>query len=85
MPPISGIELCREIRKVRTDIPIILSTGYSTIINEESAVSMGINGFIHKPYRKSDITPKIRDVLDNSNKKCNRPTDSYLFLVKKSL
>jgi len=64
MPSMSGDRLAVELIKIRPDIAILLSTGFSTIMSEEKALSMGIRGFIMKPVTIRDIDKKIREVLD---------------------
>jgi len=64
MPSMSGDKLALELIKIRPDIPILLCTGFSTIMSEEKALSMGIKGFLMKPVTTSDIDKKIRDILD---------------------
>ncbi len=50
MPGLRGEELAREIIALRPDMPIILCTGYSELINETQAREMGISEFVMKPY-----------------------------------
>ncbi|MBF0233996.1 MAG: response regulator [Desulfamplus sp.] len=64
MPNMSGDKLAVELIKIRPDIPVLLCTGFSTIISEEKALAMGIKGFLMKPVTISDLDRKIRDVLD---------------------
>ncbi|MBF0302397.1 MAG: PAS domain S-box protein, partial [Desulfamplus sp.] len=67
MPTMSGDRLALELIKIRPDIPILLCTGFSTIMSEEKALSMGIKGFLMKPVTISDLDKKIRDVLKPNN------------------
>jgi CheY-like chemotaxis protein len=55
--------------RLRADIPIILCTGFSTNIDEKRAKAMGIRAFVLKPIVKSEIAPKIRMALDQSQEK----------------
>jgi CheY-like chemotaxis protein len=64
MPNMTGIELSKELLKLRSDLPIILCTGYSEQINEEKAKENGIRGFLMKPVALSEIAKTIRNVLD---------------------
>ncbi len=64
MPKMSGDKLSYELIKLRPDIPILLCTGFSEIMSEEKAISLGIKGFLMKPIVMNDIAKKIRDVLD---------------------
>ncbi|MFT5729413.1 MAG: PAS domain S-box-containing protein [Desulforhopalus sp.] len=66
MPGMTGSDLSRRMLQIRPDIPIILCTGYSTIISEEKAKSIGIKEFALKPLAKKDIAKLIREVLDVS-------------------
>ncbi|MBM9518594.1 PocR ligand-binding domain-containing protein [Desulforhopalus vacuolatus] len=66
MPGMTGSDLSMRMLQVRPDIPIILCTGYSTIISEGKAKSMGIKEFAFKPLAKKDIAKLIRKVLDVS-------------------
>ncbi|MCP4337705.1 MAG: response regulator [Desulfobulbaceae bacterium] len=66
MPGMTGADIARRMIQIRPDIPIILCTGYSTIMSEEKAKSMGIKEFALKPLSKKDIAVLIRKVLDNN-------------------
>jgi CheY-like chemotaxis protein len=64
MPGMTGTDLARKMMLIRPDIPIILCTGYSTVISEAKAKSMGIREFALKPLSRNDIATLIRKVLD---------------------
>ena len=66
MPEMTGLELSKKILQIRPDIPIILCTGYSTLIDEEQAKTEGIKGFALKPLSKKVIATLLRQVLDVS-------------------
>ncbi|WP_159441197.1 response regulator [Desulfopila aestuarii] len=67
MPEMTGFDLARHILQIRPDIPIILCTGYSSIISEENAKALGIKGFAHKPLNMRDLSVIIRKVLNGGN------------------
>ena len=64
MPGMTGVQLTKELRRIREDIPVILCTGFSEIINEENYKSQGIDAFVMKPFDKKKIAGVIRQVLD---------------------
>ena len=64
MPDMTGSDLARRMLQIRPEMPIILCTGYSSLISEEKARSFGIKGFALKPLAKKDIALLIRKVLD---------------------
>lgn len=65
MPGMTGADLAQRMIRSNPDIPIILCTGYSTIMSEEKAKTVGIMEFALKPLVEKDITQLIRKVLDN--------------------
>ncbi len=67
MPNMTGTQLASEIKAVRTDIPIIICTGFSDQINEETSSKFNIQAFITKPLIKKEFAQIIRDVLDKSS------------------
>ncbi|SHO48636.1 ATP-binding protein [Desulfopila aestuarii] len=64
MPGMTGIDMSRRMLQIRPDIPIVLCTGYSSVISEEKINAMGIKGFAMKPLAKRDIAVLIRKVLE---------------------
>jgi len=65
MPGMTGLDLAKRMLQIRPNLPIILCTGYSTLITEEQAKHCGIKGFIMKPMTKKDIATLLRKVLDD--------------------
>ncbi len=63
MPHMRGDELAAELLKIRSDIPIILCTGYSDLISEEKAREIGIRQFLMKPLSLGDLARAVRKVL----------------------
>lgn len=64
MPNITGMELAKTFMDIRPDMPIILCTGFSEKVNEDSAKAMGISAFVLKPIVMRDIAQTIRQILD---------------------
>ena len=64
MPNMTGDKLAGEMIKIRTDIPIILCTGFSEMMSKEGAESLGLKGFLMKPVVLKKLSSVIRKVLD---------------------
>jgi len=64
MPNMNGAELIQKIRVIRKDIPIILCTGFSELIDQEKASALGIQKYLMKPVVKRDLAVAVREVLD---------------------
>lgn len=65
MPKLTGVNLAQKVMEIRPDIPVILSTGYSDMIDKNEINASGIRGFIKKPFVIAELTQKIRSVLDS--------------------
>ena len=66
MPNLTGDKLAIELMKMRADIPVILCTGYSKKISDETASEIGIKAFAYKPMVKADLANTVRKVLDEA-------------------
>jgi PAS domain S-box-containing protein len=64
MPFLTGAELARKMIEIRRDIPVILCTGYSEIVNEETARRIGARGYVMKPVSRADLARTVRNALD---------------------
>ena len=64
MPKMTGMELAKKLMEIRQDIPIILCTGFSDLINEESAILHGIREYVTKPLVSQTFSRTIRNILD---------------------
>ena len=65
MPGMTGDKLARELLKIRPDIPIILTTGFSEVITAEKAMQIGIREFIMKPLVIREMARAIRRALND--------------------
>lgn len=64
MPLLTGAQLTRSILEIRTDIPVILCTGYSEMIDESEAGNIGFRKYVMKPVLREDFARAVRKVLD---------------------
>ena len=64
MPGMTGLELAKELRVIRPELPIILCTGFTNQVDAESSKQAGIHAFVMKPLTKKEIAKTIREVLD---------------------
>ena len=64
MPLVPGALLIRELRKVRADIPIVLCTGYSSVMDENKAMELGVQEFLMKPFDVRRLALAVRRALE---------------------
>ncbi len=64
MPHMPGTELADRIQTLYPGLPVILCTGYSSVVDKEKAIAMGLNGFLMKPLSINKLAREIRKVFD---------------------
>lgn len=64
MPKMTGGELAIKIMAIRADMPVILCTGFSRLIDQEAADAIGLKGYLTKPITLRELGYAVRNVLD---------------------
>ncbi len=64
MPHMNGEVLAGELNKIRSDVPIIICTGYGEMIHEDRAEDVGVRELLMKPASIGTVAEAIRRVLD---------------------
>ncbi len=67
MPDLSGVDLTREIRRVRPELPIVLMSGYSGAQLSERARAVGAAELLRKPLVRRDIAEALARALRSTN------------------
>jgi two-component system response regulator HydG len=55
MPGVDGLTLIRQARRINSDMPIIIITGFSTESSAIEAVNLGVAGYLTKPFRVPQV------------------------------
>ncbi len=63
MPSMTGQQLAEAIKVVRPDLPILLTTGFSSLIKEETLARCGIHKVVHKPFTRKEMNEAIQAAL----------------------
>lgn len=66
MPKMTGFELAQRILELRPGLPIILCTGYSSQVDEETALAQGVTRFALKPLGRDELAHAVRHALDGT-------------------
>ncbi|MFA7402658.1 MAG: PAS domain S-box protein [Pelobacteraceae bacterium] len=64
MPHMDGEQCFRELRRIKPDVRVIMSSGYNEQEVTQKFAGKGLNGFIQKPYRLSMLQEAIRRIQD---------------------
>ena len=63
MPGMTGTELAAKARALRADIPVLLSTGYSSQINDNNIAQFEIDRLLYKPMNSKQLLSTIAELL----------------------
>jgi two-component system cell cycle sensor histidine kinase/response regulator CckA len=66
MPHVDGAETFRELRRMRSGVRVILSSGYNEQDVTQRFVGKGLAGFIQKPYQLSTLVAVLKEVLEKN-------------------
>jgi two-component system, OmpR family, response regulator RegX3 len=72
LPRVSGVDVCRELRK-RSAVPIIMVTAKSAEIDTVVGLEVGADDYVTKPYRIRELVARMRAVLRRTP--ATSPTD----------
>ena len=64
MPHMTGVQLGRELRRIRSDVPVVLVTGDTGQALAEQLEDLGRCEFVSKPFGLNDLGAAIRRLVD---------------------
>ncbi len=68
LPEISGMDVCREIRRT-SNIPIIMLTAKGETFDKVLGLEMGADDYIVKPFEAKELAARVKAVLRRYDKK----------------
>ncbi|CAN7445006.1 ATP-binding protein [Acidovorax sp. LjRoot74] len=63
MPGFCGVDLVREARLIRPDLPVALASGYVTAEIEQAALAEGAQALIHKPNDVEELCATVQRLI----------------------
>jgi PAS domain S-box-containing protein len=63
MPEVDGIEATKQIKKIRSEVPVIAITAYAMSGDEERVLAAGCDGYLSKPISKEKLLRKIAEFV----------------------
>jgi DNA-binding response OmpR family regulator len=81
LPDGSGLDLCRDLRSKRSNIPIILLTALKEDVDRIIGLEIGADDYLGKPFNPRELVARIRAVLRRGRDDRSAPGGSgrYLF------
>jgi CheY-like chemotaxis protein len=66
MPVMSGEETFRELRAIKPNVRVVLSSGYNEVEAVRRFTGKGLAGFLQKPYSATTLAEKVQSVIEES-------------------
>ena len=82
MPVMDGLEVCRELKKMASTIPVILLTARDDMTTRAAAMDLGVSEFIAKPVNNRDLLGRVRTQL--SNLEWDKAADEVVSQIERS-
>src|SRR5262249_4082894 len=73
LPGVSGIDVCRELRRVGIEVPIIFLTAKSSVIDRVVGLETGADDYVTKPFSLPELLARIRPRLRRPGSASSRP------------
>ena len=64
MPNKTGIELAQALHQIQPDLPIILTTGFSSLVSDQNFQEFGIGAYLRKPVDFGELERTIQETLN---------------------
>ncbi len=64
MPKVSGLDLARHVRENLKDTEVMMITGYPSIQGAVTAVKLGVQDYITKPFTDEELLSAVQRTLD---------------------
>jgi DNA-binding NarL/FixJ family response regulator len=77
MPGMGGRETYERLRVIRPDVKILLASGYSISGDTVRIMEEGCAGFIQKPFDITQISVKLREILDSGRQIPSEKVNSH--------
>ncbi|PYS95639.1 MAG: DNA-binding response regulator [Acidobacteria bacterium] len=78
LPKMSGLDVCREIRKDRNPVPIIMLTARGQEIDKVLGLKIGADDYMTKPFGFLELMARVEALLRRTSGRSQRP-ETYAF------
>ncbi|GEM_PF-1035628 len=67
MPEMTGLQLAKETKQIRPDLPVVLCTGYNESISESNLHELNLSAYFIKPIDSHKLLFKLGELLSHNN------------------
>lgn len=77
LPSISGRDVCREIKRTAPNLPIIILSATTDVIDKVTLLELGADDYVTKPFSPQELLARVRAALRRSSRAV--PTEQFTF------
>ncbi len=66
MPGLNGADTCRALRRIRSDLPVVLMSGYGAEDVLGQLADLDVDGFVHKPFSPEHLAEVLRMAIGST-------------------
>ncbi len=63
LPGLSGVDLCRQIRAGRSNVPVLMLTAHADIADKEAGFDAGADDYLTKPFNPRELKARVKSLL----------------------
>ena len=78
MPKMTGYEVCKNIRLVKPDVPILMLTAKGSIKDKTEGFDVGADDYLVKPFEIQEVLLRIRALLRRNDNKIEQKTEKEI-------
>lgn len=79
LPKIDGLDLCKEIRQTKPDMPIIMLTALGTTDDKVEGFDAGADDYLVKPFEMRELLVRMRALLKRQKKSNNNAVNTLKY------
>jgi DNA-binding NtrC family response regulator len=63
MPDIGGLRVLRDVKRIKSSLPVVIITGYATVKSSVQAMKLGAADYIEKPFEPEELIDSVSRAL----------------------
>ncbi len=67
LPQKSGLEILKNLRLKKNNIPVLILTAYNSVLNKIEGLDLGADDYLTKPFDIDELLARIRSLVRRSN------------------
>ena len=79
LPGIDGLEVCRELRRTGGQIPVLMLTARSEVVDKVVGLKLGADDYLTKPFEMAELLARVEALLRRARAAGSASPDTYQF------